>query len=151
MLMCQPLFPCVSPSQKTGSADLTNVRSSQFAPPPPEVKEGAQGNAFEQAGVPLMEARPVDTSWGPQGLGWVRVFLVWSGPSKKHRFANICSRSGAKGWVGEGFSHAWGLAGTSRLMRGNRVGPFFCLQSKMFGLGNNCHQSGFSIKYPILC
>ncbi|CAJ1457163.1 unnamed protein product [Effrenium voratum] len=27
-----------------------------------EVKEGAQGNAFEQAGVPLMEARPVDTS-----------------------------------------------------------------------------------------
>ena len=27
-----------------------------------EVKEGAQGNAFEQAGVPMMESKPVDTS-----------------------------------------------------------------------------------------
>ena len=27
-----------------------------------EVKEGPQGNAFETAGVPLMETKPADTS-----------------------------------------------------------------------------------------
>ena len=33
-----------------------------------EVKEGPQGNAFEQAGMPLMEAKPVDTSDANPGL-----------------------------------------------------------------------------------
>ena len=33
-----------------------------------QVKEGASGNAFEQAGLPMMESKPVDTSQEPQEL-----------------------------------------------------------------------------------
>ena len=40
----------------------------------------------------------------------------------------------------------WGLVSAINL-----IWPFFYLQVKIFGLGANCQQNGFSIKNPIVC